>query len=285
MVNLFIVGVGRSGTSLLHSMFAANKNISAFPETAFLRRYIFSDTSSELLISDEMVKRKQEFAKFGEYGKDKWLDLYIKELNKNLISLEKDPRLIEYVRCIVNRIPGSKVIHIYRDPRDVLLSKKKADWSKGRSLLSYLIAGAAQLRLLKMNSNLVEHVKYEDLIANPEAQLRKLCSALAVGFDEDMLDHRDSAEKLTHDDEKAWKGETLQPVLTNNYNKWKGNISGVEIAAVYFSNQWIYRFGKYDDGFEGLKKVDIAKGYLLGKFANYLSVIYVIIHMLKQKVK
>jgi len=281
-VKLYIVGVGRSGTSLLQSMLAANRNISALPETAFLRRFVFGNLTAETLEYDSMANRYEKFTMFKEHCKKEWLELYIKELSGDFFSLEKDPRLIEYIDCIVDKIPESKVIHIYRDPRDVLLSKKKAEWSKGRSLLSYLVAGAAQLKLLRLNLASVEHVKYEELINNPEVQLKNLCHKLELDFDKSMLDHRESASKLTHEDEKSWKIETYQPVIKNNFNKWKKIINGTELAAVYFSNQWIFSYGGYESELGGIKKIDLIKGYLLGNIAKGIAAIYVIVHRLKK---
>ena len=39
---IFIVGVGRSGTSLLQSMFASHPEVKFIPETAFIRRYVLN---------------------------------------------------------------------------------------------------------------------------------------------------------------------------------------------------------------------------------------------------
>ena len=58
MKRLFIVGVGRSGTSLLQSMMAAHSKIVMMPETSFVRRYLVTSLLS--------IKSKATTYNFGE---------------------------------------------------------------------------------------------------------------------------------------------------------------------------------------------------------------------------
>ena len=44
MEKIFIVGVGRSGTSLLQSMLNTHSKMSFIPETHFLRKYVFKSS-------------------------------------------------------------------------------------------------------------------------------------------------------------------------------------------------------------------------------------------------
>ncbi len=46
--SIFVVGVGRSGTSLLQSMLAAHSELAFPPETGFLRRYGADSTITRL---------------------------------------------------------------------------------------------------------------------------------------------------------------------------------------------------------------------------------------------
>ena len=71
MRNLLIVGVGRSGTSLLQSMLAAHSGIVMMPETSFIRRYLIRDLWSgkldgnlEKLNDDAYLKRWERMERY-----------------------------------------------------------------------------------------------------------------------------------------------------------------------------------------------------------------------------
>ena len=68
-------------------------------------------------------------------------NFYLKNKNKEIIG-DKDPKIIENIEVLNYFFPNSKIIHIIRDPRDVVLSRTKAKWSKNIHILciqSYII--------------------------------------------------------------------------------------------------------------------------------------------------
>lgn len=155
---IFIVGVGRSGTSLLQSMLNAHPNIVFLPETQFLRKYVFKKNSSvnkknnlqNLLEKDEKFK-VLDINLNGLHNKNA-KDVYLSvikhyEQDNSLYVGDKDPRLLDYLSQLYEFTPKSKVIHIIRDPRDVVLSRTKADWSKHWpfSLHAYLYNAQIQM--------------------------------------------------------------------------------------------------------------------------------------------
>ena len=166
-----IVGVGRSGTSLLQSMLASHSEISGIPETSFFRRYVCSLKNSirtnfsrsdilSMLSSDNRIKRVDldlenicpDQSQLKQSASHSFLKIYesILGLNKKSkdreLICDKDPKLIEFVP-VVKEIPGSKILIMVRDPRDVLLSKKKAEWSRKRLPLLNILTGFIQMRL------------------------------------------------------------------------------------------------------------------------------------------
>lgn len=143
---------------------------------------------------------------------------------------DKDPRFIDYLDALYVLIPEAKIIHVIRDPRDVLVSRIKANWSSVYSWWLHVFVYRAQLNLgrntgqKKYGKNYME-LQYEKLISDPEETLAGVCDHLGVSFHEAMLDFRQSAEKLVTEEETHWKKETMGPLLGNNTGKWRGVLS------------------------------------------------------------
>lgn len=266
MEKVFIVGVGRSGTSLLQSMLNAHSKICFIPETHFLRKYVFKsfvivdekniDSIIEKLNNDDDFLRAKipavEIVKIGMQYVDIYealLDVYLKRKGKEIIG-DKDPRNIDFLQQLNKFYPEGKVIHMIRDPRDVVLSRTKADWSKGRSfyLHAYLyitqIQRGRRLGKEKYGCNYKE-IFYEDLIGNPAKVLTELCAFLNLDFEVTMLDFSNSSKELVDKSEMQWKKETLGPLLVENKNKWKKELSDVQIGLIQCICKPVFKEGMF----------------------------------------
>lgn len=234
---LYIVGVGRSGTSLLQSILGTHSSIKGLPETGILRRYIFrKNIKWSALASDKSVARNESLAKkviLADKNRASLMKVYRDSLFEGVADnfvLEKDPRLVEYLDLLSFVEKENRIIVITRDPRDVLVSKKEAAWSRGRTLFSYLTASHVQLtdsRYAKQQSN-VFHLSYESLLKNPIAVIESVCQFLCLDFEPNMLNYQETAKTLVHDDEASWKKETFKPLMRSNYGKWSGKLSDIE---------------------------------------------------------
>ena len=256
---IFIVGVGRSGTSLMQSMLNAHPDIAFIPEINYIRRFLATKTLElvvkrsglkgvkELLLNDNRLCRldvdlKSLIEKVYSHGRELNVDLYRAILEVYLknegktISGDKDPRSIEYLSVIANIFPNAYIVHIIRDPRDVLLSKLNAEWSKDKSPYFHVLANKIQLMMglrgMKLFGERYIEIKYEELLAEPEKALKSLCEDLGVQYNDAMLDYTDSSRKLVADDEMVWKRETLGPLLKSNVGKWRDNLNRWNIAMV-----------------------------------------------------
>ena len=143
---------------------------------------------------------------------------------------DKDPRCVEFLPLLARHWPAAHVVHVIRDPRDVLASKKKAAWSRHRSVLAHVFANRVQLRTGRRDGPRLfgpryHEVVYEELLANPRAVLRNLTGRLGLAYEEGMLEFGGAAKALVSTDEIAWKRETLGPLLAANAGKWRRELS------------------------------------------------------------
>ena len=112
----------------------------------------------------------------------------------------------------------------------MLASKKKAAWSRHRSVLAHVFANRVQLRAGRRDGprlfgSRYHEVVYEELLANPRAVLHDLAGRLGLDYEEGMLAFGGAAEALVSADELAWKRETLGPLLAANAGKWRRDLS------------------------------------------------------------
>lgn len=89
---------------------------------------------------------------------------------------------------------GWKIILLTRDPRGIAYSNKQAGIRKNvpRSVETKIsiFVNFAKKALNLLNSNVVLHIKYEDLCFNSKSALNKVCNFLDVDFTESMLNFR-----------------------------------------------------------------------------------------------
>jgi len=164
------------------------------------------------------------------------LDLYnslFPSDDKYLFFGDKDPRLIECLTELNKEFPSSKILLIYRDPRDVMLSKSKAKWSRKKGFLLNIFITLFQFykgknSIKKLNK--IHEVCYEELIFNPEHELKKICDEIGLEFDNKMISFQSEARKLVSKDEIEWKQKTFEPIDPNNSNKWSKEFSLAKIA-------------------------------------------------------
>ena len=256
---VFIVGVGRSGTSLLQSMLDAHPKITFLPETHFYRNYVSAkkkratleqagvENFVELLEADQDFKRvniepkkllenylsaKEEFNLEEVYRT--MLEQYLENYPETHLVGDKDPRNIDYLESLYQSFSDAKILHIVRDPRDVLSSRMKAAWSKHRPVWQHVLLYETQLkRGRKMGKKLFganyHEFRYEDLITYPEITLQKIAAHIELEYDENMLQFSKSAERLVDKREMSWKKETLGPLLKTNKDKWKESLKPWQI--------------------------------------------------------
>lgn len=133
--------------------------------------------------------------------------------------------------------PGAKFVYLVRDPRDMALSWRKNDTHPGG-----VVAGAKQWMQDQSqtlpnfgtldNSGRGVLVRYEDLVSNSEAELRRVCDLLGVGYHQDMLKfHERDLTKQNAAQNPLWEN-LAKEVMSDNFNKFKKSLNAKEIAVI-----------------------------------------------------
>lgn len=248
---LFLVGCPRSGTTLLQSLLAAHPQIYSFPESKFFQYLIPTYEPRRLALRiiasrhlrtrlaeffkdeigrPEMLKRLPKIPIMREYTRRfiNILDSLTTEQGKS-IWLEKTPEHIHYIDYIEKFVPGVKFIHILRHGSDTVASMYEVTrkypskyWRQGWSIDTCLERWINSVEITRQHLHKSNHmvVRYEDLVADPQVELEKLCKFIGIDFDQKMLhDYQMAAEKVCLEIE-PWKARATQAIEKANSQKF-----------------------------------------------------------------
>jgi hypothetical protein len=260
---VFIVGVPRSGTTLLAAMLAAHSRISCGPETHFFRKLASVDADALVLpatwpqaavdfvcsIAHASFSDRQPIPLIEKYQIDRQqIDAYLRSKEPSVSNMlasvteqyqlamgkarwaEKTPDHILTLGQIRKHFPNSPIIRIIRDPRDVALSLTKVPWGA----MSFLEALLLWKRLDEESESffqtdgLTYSLRYEDLITCPVDELTRLCQFIGEDFEAGMLDTSKTGRQLNAR-QVPWKNKVSQPVDGSNLSVWKNQLSEPEL--------------------------------------------------------
>ncbi len=220
---IFVVGVGRSGTSLLHALLSTGDNLCVLQETGLIRRCGLSATLRDLQ-NDRRFYRNYDL--YMSFDPDLSLrEFYISLMNQYPIILDKDPGLVTHISEVFKDLSSATFVHIIRNPIDVIESKKKAAWSKGRYFHTYALIHAVQLLSVKQAKGSgvpVVEIFYEDVVANPWKEISELGQSIQIGVEQKKIERHGEYSRVTvFSDEYDWKRQ----VNTNieNYKRAEGS--------------------------------------------------------------
>lgn len=267
---IMVVGCPRSGTTLLQLMLHAHPRIAIPPETRHLlethrRRTKFGDLRKQRnrqKVADYITKRP----KFKDLGVDRdlvrarivdgpatvgsalgiVLQEYARRFDKPRWG-DKRPLYLNHLPVIFELFPDAQVIHIVRDGRACVASLKRMPWWQGGSVTA-MSRWVQSMRMgQKARSSLRPdqylEIQYEQLVAQPRAELERLCAFLGEDFDEAMLAPQHLADQAVPQ-HKNWHERTRGEVSTAPVNAWESQLERWEIATFeVVARKWMRQYG------------------------------------------
>jgi Flp pilus assembly protein TadD len=242
---IFLLGLPRSGTTLLDTFLMGHRSIEVIEEKEMLRR--------AGRIVEPITKLPDNLAMTLEQARQAYLDELGSYVDGKFhgVVIDKNPFNMLLAPLIDALFPGSAIIFAKRHPCDAVLSGFMQSYIPNVGMASFqdlsdaadmydaaMSVWAASTELLPLN---VHAVAYEDLIEDPAHQLHAVVDFLGLDWDERMMDHRTTAksrgaltntsydqitEPLTADAVGRWRRyqRQLEPVLPvlMPWAKWLG---------------------------------------------------------------
>jgi hypothetical protein len=248
---IFIVGVPRSGTTLMRMVFGRHSRIAIADENHYLGHFLpWVDPGWDFrrvgdLHSDDAVRRLVDRIYSDEFQGGTWLRgtsqfwqwllrhvppeeleqrllagersrrgvfttimrVYADRRNKAIMG-EKTPAHYRHVDTLLEWYPTARVVHMVRDPRAVYLSELRRRTARPESVpyrwlvrVPVLMEAFVLFAVTRTWADAVHRhrrysrryrdryrlVRFEDLVREPEAEIRELCTFLGVPFEPRML--------------------------------------------------------------------------------------------------
>lgn len=255
---LFIVGLSRSGTKLLREILNKHPAIRIPNRESYFVPHVLNEFAGRRGPPDDRSREKfirrfrhgvfyNNMARQGRYlpvetlrnlvDRPTWSDIieaifryYAGPAEVDYIWGDKTPRYLNHMQLLQAHFPRARFLHIYRDPRDRVLSAQDA-WGANLYIGAQQWLDAMQ-RASRQATGLGDAymtVCYETLVADPAAVAREVCAFLDLPYLPQMTRLDAPVERLG-DASHATRRETT--ILAENTQKYRSRLSPEQLARI-----------------------------------------------------
>lgn len=230
-VPIFIVGMPRSGTTLVERIIASHSKVAAGGELHFLNSVILKAPALAVPFRPDTIKLPN-YARIGEVGKNEMQAMArayleaVKPLRGDKRHLtDKMPHNFIHMGMISLLFPNCRIIHCQRHPLDNGLSLYMQHF---RVLHPYMYTLEEIGRYYAGYHKLMAHwhgllpgfihtVQYEALVTEPQQVVRKLLAFCGLDWEDSCLEFH----KLDRQIKTASEGQADRPLYTSSVGRWR----------------------------------------------------------------
>lgn len=253
----FFVGSGRSGTTLFRNIFDAHPELAMTHEAHFVAamaqhqgRYENNGFDRGAFVDDLYrntnfvrqgldrgdVERRLADDQVGSFADAvrSVFGLYADERGKTLFG-DKTPGYVNHIDLLSSVFPEARFVHVIRDGRDVALGYLDRDeWGPstvGHAALYWRSrVSRGQESGHRLGPERYLEARYEDLVDDPEATVRRVCDFLGLDFHDSMLRfHESGAEFIASSNTPDAFGGLAKPI-TKGMRDWRTQMLPQDIA-------------------------------------------------------
>lgn len=267
----FIVGSGRSGSTLLRLMLASHSRIAIPAETWYLTALLEELPIDRPLEEDEIgtaISLMTSHFAWPDLGLDA-TEFRHRAANltgvrlRDLVEIvyrwhmeiegksrwgDKTPAYIGIIPALAAMFGDAKFIHLIRDGRDVVKSFQRQGWLgpwMHGCAKEWLKAVEWDLKLGKTQLNeRILRVRYEELVLYPEVTLRGICAFIDERFEDQMLLWRKKVAGAIPDRQKKFHSNLSRDMNPSDVGRWKREMTSREVfVAEALIGTQLSRFG------------------------------------------
>jgi len=223
---IFIVGLPRSGSTLVEQILASHSQVEGTSELSILTRLASSmgRYRTDGMQYPEIVKelRRQDWRSYGKQ--------YLEESSRHRISdkpffTDKLPNNFPHVGLLHLILPNAKIINARRHPLDSCLGAYKQLWGEGQHF-TYDVMDLAEYyrnydKIMKHWQSVlpgkVLDVHYEETVMDLEGQVRRILDHCGLPFEERCLRFHETERAVN----TASSEQVRQPIYRDALGKWR----------------------------------------------------------------
>ena len=229
---IFIVGMPRSGTTLVEQIIASHSRVIGGGELTFLQDVIEGQGTSHLSISSlngtddayPMGVKSLSVQDLSTIGHT-YLRLVRNHLNPTDMFTDKMPQNFFFVGLIKLALPHAKIIHCKRSPLDTCLSCYSLHFPYGQAFSNELtelgLYYKEYYRLMchwkAVLSDEILDISYESLVEKPKLGTKKLLDFCELPWENQCLEFHKTMRQVT----TASASQVRKPIYKTAVNRWK----------------------------------------------------------------
>ena len=212
---IFILGMPRSGTTLLEQVLSSHSNIFGAGELNYLPKIIDKFKFDNIQNYESFIKT----LRFEYHEK-------VEQLSDNNFIIDKLPMNFRWIGFIVKAFPEAKIIHIQRNPMAVCWSNYKINFPDPGMDFSLSQEDTAKYYifyddLMKFWSNNIKnkiiHIKYENFVNNFENEAHNLIKQLGIKWEENIKNYNKNKRPV----QTASLLQVREKIKKNTSEEWK----------------------------------------------------------------
>jgi hypothetical protein len=251
----FIVACGRSGTTLVQAMLNAHPEMAIPPEAHFLVPVGRGVPVRDGRIDIEQVASRWErhpYFALWELPPDRLREALSRakpatypDAARTLYALyaegrgkarygDKTPKHVLNLPYLADAFPEARFIHLLRDGRDVTCSFiarriGPRDAVEGAIRWKRTVARGRRDGARLPRGRYLE-VRYEDFVADPEGNLRRICELIDLPWDGSMLEYREGLDRMLPEGHLRDLHENVYRPPTEGLRDWRREMMPEEVA-------------------------------------------------------
>lgn len=248
---VLIVGMPRSGSTLLEQVLAGHPDIASAGESISLRRLVRS-VKLDPYDGPRMVKAIKQMPADAAKGLGR---RYLQETGhgRALRIVDKNLHNFELLGFLSVMFPKAKILNMQRDPLDncvaCYLQKLPASHEYTETLAAMGHSYLQYVRLMNhwktVLPNPIMTVRYEDLVTDLEGSARKVVDFIGLDWNDACLDYQSSDNKVN----TISVAQVRKPLYTSSMQRWRRYEAHIEPLKRQLSPL-------YPDGFDQPAKLD-----------------------------
>jgi hypothetical protein len=252
----FVVGSGRSGSTLLRLMLCSHSRLTIPPETWYLapllERFRVDAVLNAAEIDSAVAIITQHYRwpdqKFDAQEFRRGVSQITAPCLRDVVEVvyrwhvraegkarwgDKTPVYIEILPQLASMFPDASFIHLVRDGRDVAKSHQAAGWygpwlhDNTREWTRALDCDSRWAHL-DLRTRILQ-VRYEELVLDTEAALRRICQFIGEEFEPQMLSWESKVDEQVPDRERRIHSKLKRRIGSEDVARWKREMSAREL--------------------------------------------------------